>query len=454
MAAEAEVQAKTNLLASKEGLEEQLARSTSECEQLKSERATTEAEDQTSIETQVPNEGLERRLADLTAECEQLRTAQTEAVAEAQAKTGLLASKDGLERRLTELTTKCEQLEKERAAVKANVHSNGLEAITQALSAPVDAVISTIDLLRETRLDAKQRQHLREADSSVAALLSLLDCVANLPRILGGGLELERTEVDLRQTLKDTVSMLTPIANNRGLELTCEVEPDLSALVQSDPKWLRQILLYLTSQSIQFASGSKVVIRAAVEKMTDATNTIRFAVHVTNAAVSQETLDRAFPWHRHAHGPAASNNDGDLASAMSRLVELLEGQMGVERQDNGGLAIWFTIAFHMAHKLGGARRAYGRLRQEALDCNLGVVLDLSLGGMRVQCNRPPKGEIDVELRGSEVKLRLRAQVVWARRVGFRKYEVGLNFLRLPAETIKQLTRISLNHRVRRSFGPV
>ncbi|MCZ6612353.1 MAG: PilZ domain-containing protein [Planctomycetota bacterium] len=453
-AAEAEVQAKTNLLASKEGLEEQLAQLTSECEQLRNERVATQTEVQTNIETQVLKEGLERRLAELTAECEQLRTAQTEAVAEAQAKTSLLASKDGLERRLTELTTKCEQLEKERAAAKVNVHSNGLEAITQALSAPVDAVISTIDLLRETRLDDIQRQHLREADSSVAALLSLLDCVANLPRILDGGLELERTEVDLRQTLKDTVSMLTPIANNRGLELTCEVEPDISALVQSDPKWLRQILLYLTNQSIQFASQGKVVITAAVEEMTDATNTIRFAVQVTSTAVSQETLDRAFPWHRHANGPAASNNDGGLASAMSRLVELLEGQMGVERQDNGTLAIWFTIAFDTARKLSDARRASGRLRQEALDCNLGAVLDLSLGGMRVRCNRPPKGEIDVELMGSEVKLTLRAQVVWTRRVGFRKYEVGLNFLRLPAETSKQLTRISLNHRVRRSFGPV
>ncbi|MCH8164094.1 MAG: PilZ domain-containing protein [Planctomycetes bacterium] len=453
-AAEAEVQAKTSLLASKEGLEEQLAQLNSECKQLRNERAATEAEDQTSIETQVLNEGLERRLTRLTAECEQLRTAQTEAVAEAQAKTSLLASKDGLERRLTELTTKCEQLEKERAAAKANVHSNGLEVITQALSAPVDAVISTIDLLRETRLDDQQRQHLRAADSSVAALLSLLDCVANLPRILDGGLELERTEVDLRQTLKDTVSMLTPIANNRGLELTCEVEPDLSALVQSDPKWLRQILLYLTSQSIQLASQGKVVIRATVEKMTEATNTIRFAVHFTSTAVSQETLDRAFPWHRHANEPATPNNDGDLTSALMRLVELLKGEMGVERQDNGTLAIWFTIAFDMAHKLGDARRAYGRLRQEALDCNLGAVLDLSLGGMRVQCNRPPKGEVDVELVGSEVKLRLRAQVVWTRRVGFRKYEVGLNFLRLPAETSKQLTRISLNHRVRRSFGPV
>ncbi len=74
--------------------------------------------------------------------------------------------------------------------------------------------------------------------------------------------------------------------------------------------------------------------------------------------------------------------------------------------------------------------------------------------MRVQCNRPPKGEIDVELIGSDVKLRLRAQVVWTRRVGFRKYEVGLNFLRLPEDAIKQLTRISLNHRVRRSFDSV
>ncbi len=220
-ATEAEVQAKTNLLASKEGLEEQLAQLTSECEQLRNERAATEAEVQTNIETQVLKEGLERQLAELTAECEQLRTARTEAVAEAQAKTSLLTSKDGLERRLTELTTRCEQLEKERAAAKADVHSNGLEAIAQALSAPVDAVISTIDLLRETSLDDQQQQLLSAADSSVAALLSLLDCVANLPRILDGGLELERTEVDLRQTLKDTVSMLAPIANNRGLELTC-----------------------------------------------------------------------------------------------------------------------------------------------------------------------------------------------------------------------------------------
>lgn len=453
-AAEAEVQAKTNLLESKEGLEEQLAQLGSECEQLRNERAATEAEAHTNIETQVLKEGLERRLAKLTAECEQLRTAQMEAVAEAQAKTSLLASKDGLQRRLTELTTKCEQLEKERAVAKVNVHSSGLEAITQALSAPVDAVISTIDLLRETRLDDKQRQHLRAADSSVAALLSLLDGVADLPRILDGGLEPEITEVDLRQTLKDTVSMLAPIANNRGLELTCEVEPGIPALVRSDPKSLRQILLYLTNQSIQLAAHGKVVIRAAVEEMTDATNTIRFAVHVTSTAVSRETLDRAFPWHRHANGAAAPNLGNDLPSAMSRLVELLAGQMGVERQDNGSLAIWFTIAFDTARKLSDARRASGRLRQEALDCNLGAVLDLSLGGMRVLCNRPPKGEIDVELMGSEVKLRLRGEVVWTRRVGFRKYEVGLNFLRVPAETIKQLTRISLNHRVRRSFGTV
>ena len=452
-AGQAEIRAKTNLLASKEGLERQLTELTAECEQLRKAQAAAEAEVHAKTGLVSSNEGLKEQLAQLTSECEQLRNERTAGQAEIQAKTSLLASKEGLERRLTELTAKCEQLRNEPAAA-ANVHSNGLEAITQALSAPVDTVISTIDLLRETSLDGQQRQHLRAADSSVAALRSLFDCVADLPRILAGGLELERAEVDVRQTLKDTVSMLAPIANKRGLELSCEVEPGIPALVRSDLKSLRHILLYLTNQSIQFASEGEVVIRAAVKEMTDATNTIRIAVHLAGTAVSQETLDRAFPGHRHANGPAAPNHDGDLASAMSKLVELLEGKMGVERQDNGSLAIWFTIAFETARKLSDPRRASGRLRQEALACNLGAVLDLSRGGMRVQCNRPPKGEIDVELMGSEGKLRLRADVVWSRRVGLRKYEVGLNFLRLPAEMIKQLTRISLNHRVRRSFDSV
>jgi len=95
------------------------------------------------------------------------------------------------------------------------------------------------------------------------------------------------------------------------------------------------------------------------------------------------------------------------------------------------------------------RRAQGRLPQELLQSNLGPVLDLSMGGMRVRCGRAPKGEVDVDLMGLVEPIRLRAEVMWSRRQGLLKFEVGLKFIDIAPDVARQLTELSLNHSLRR-----
>ena len=95
------------------------------------------------------------------------------------------------------------------------------------------------------------------------------------------------------------------------------------------------------------------------------------------------------------------------------------------------------------------RRAQGRLPQELLQSNLGPVLDLSMGGMRVRCGRALKGEVDVDLMGLVEPVRLRAEVMWTRRQGLRKFEVGLKFVDIAPDVARQLTELSLNHSLRR-----
>ena len=95
------------------------------------------------------------------------------------------------------------------------------------------------------------------------------------------------------------------------------------------------------------------------------------------------------------------------------------------------------------------RRAQGRLQQELLQCNLGPVLDLSMGGMRVRCPRAPRGKVAVELMAFRRTLSLRAEVMWAQRQGLRKYEVGLKFVDVSPKVARQLTEVSLNHSLRR-----
>ena len=94
------------------------------------------------------------------------------------------------------------------------------------------------------------------------------------------------------------------------------------------------------------------------------------------------------------------------------------------------------------------RRIPGRLQQDSLECELGPVLDLSAGGMRVLSTRRVDGEVNVSLRGEQVDLKIRCRIAWIRRLGFRRHELGLTFLDLDDEVSKILTRIATDHRAR------
>ena len=95
---------------------------------------------------------------------------------------------------------------------------------------------------------------------------------------------------------------------------------------------------------------------------------------------------------------------------------------------------------------GSERRAFGRRRQEGLDCNLGPILDLSRGGMRVQCTSPPEGELEVVIStmdGDEVSLQ--AEVRWTAKKSSKKYQAGLRFLDVDDAKARVLTKISTLH---------
>jgi hypothetical protein len=98
---------------------------------------------------------------------------------------------------------------------------------------------------------------------------------------------------------------------------------------------------------------------------------------------------------------------------------------------------------------GKSRRRSGRLPQEALMSNLGLVLDLSGGGMCVLTRSPPKGVVQVTLEGHPLPGPLYATVTWSKRVGLFMRELGLRFESVTPETSQVLTQIASMHRYRR-----
>jgi hypothetical protein len=95
----------------------------------------------------------------------------------------------------------------------------------------------------------------------------------------------------------------------------------------------------------------------------------------------------------------------------------------------------------------GDRRTYGRRRQEFLESSLGPVLDLSLGGARILTRKAPEGEVDILIKSISGDLSLHAEVRWVKRVGFRRFEIGLMFHQVSTLAAQRLAEISTQHRL-------
>ncbi len=85
------------------------------------------------------------------------------------------------------------------------------------------------------------------------------------------------------------------------------------------------------------------------------------------------------------------------------------------------------------------RRRSGRFKGGRLGCSIGKVIDLSGGGMRIRRATRLSSQMDVRLWTANRQITVPAKVAWVRRIGFRKYEIGLEFRSLTAETEKDLS---------------
>ncbi len=90
---------------------------------------------------------------------------------------------------------------------------------------------------------------------------------------------------------------------------------------------------------------------------------------------------------------------------------------------------------------GPERRRSVRVNVRQLKCNLGRVLDLSSGGVRLLSRRKLKGWHEITLCDRDGGVRLEAEVRWSKRRGLFKHEIGLQFLNVPPDVAAKLTAL-------------
>jgi two-component system sensor histidine kinase/response regulator len=233
----------------------------------------------------------------------------------------------------------------ESALVASHAKSEFLANMSHEIRTPMNGVIGMVNFLLETDLSSDQRDFAATIKVSADALLFIINDILDFSKIEAGKMTLERVCFDLRETVKGIIELLNLQAQNKGLELTCSIQPDTCTRLLGDPTRLRQILLNLLGNAIKFTNQGKVGLEVIPLREIDDDIQLQFSVHDTGIGISEEVQKSLFQSFTQADASTTRKFGGTgLGLAISRkLVELMGGALNVTSRLGEGSTFSFTL---------------------------------------------------------------------------------------------------------------